>query len=495
MRKVLLASLFSFVVAFAPPAPAQDAPDDEAAKAREEAVAARARLAKAAEEARIADEKAARAERRALERDLAAKEDELDRLRDAGDAEGAARAEREAKDLALRLSASAARSVRPQPAVRPAPGAPVAPAPRSPFLPDEGLPPLRARAGSKADAAVDAALDWLARHQSSGGSWDADGFASRCQESKCPGSGGPLYDAGMTGLATLAFLGIGETHKTPKHGTVVREATRHLKGIQDAEGCFGVRTSSHFVYNHAFATLAMCEAYGLTQSPLFKASAQQGANFVQHCRNPYLAWRYGVRPGDNDTSVTGWMVLALASARRAGLDVEDAAFQGAMAWIDKVTDPETGRAGYTARGNGPARPIEFVDAFPPDRVETMTAQALVVRMLCGSVLYDAQVRKGVDLCLNRLPAWEGPRGGTDFLYWFWGTHALGGVEGDVAARWNEALGEALLPYQRGEGDGCARGSWDPVDPWGMEGGRVYSTAINALSLEASGRFPRALRGK
>jgi hypothetical protein len=30
--------------------------------------------------------------------------------------------------------------------------------------------------------------------------------------------------------------------------------------------------------------------------------------------------------------------------------------------------------------------------------------------------------------------------------------------------------------------GCGEGSWDPVDKWGSEGGRVYATAINVLTL-------------
>ena len=37
-------------------------------------------------------------------------------------------------------------------------------------------------------------------------------------------------------------------------------------------------------------------------------------------------------------------------------------------------------------------------------------------------------------------------------------------------------------------DGCAHGSWDPIDRWGFEGGRVYATAINTLSLEVWYRY-------
>jgi hypothetical protein len=198
-----------------------------------------------------------------------------------------------------------------------------------------------------------------------------------------------------------------------------------------------------------------------------------------------------VRPQDNDTSVTAWMIMVLRSAKTAGLDVDDSSFQGALAWLDKVTEPEYGRAGYTARGNGPARPQELLEAFPADRSESLTAEAVLTRVLCGTdIRRDEMVKKGADLCLRTLPAWDSGGGGTDFYYWYFGTLAMLKVGGEHHRRWNAAVIDALVPYQRGDGDGCARGSWDPVDPWGDDGGRVYATAINALTLEVSFRYDR-----
>ena len=40
-------------------------------------------------------------------------------------------------------------------------------------------------------------------------------------------------------------------------------------------------------------------------------------------------------------------------------------------------------------------------------------------------------------------------------------------------------------------DGNAKGSWDPVDAWGEDGGRVYATAINTLTLEIYYRYMNA----
>jgi hypothetical protein len=49
---------------------------------------------------------------------------------------------------------------------------------------------------------------------------------------------------------------------------------------------------------------------------------------------------------------------------------------------------------------------------------------------------------------------------------------------------------ALLATQQTEGD--QRGSWDPVGPWAYSGGRAYSTAMMALSLEAYYRYGNLL---
>ena len=85
---------------------------------------------------------------------------------------------------------------------------------------------------------------------------------------------------------------------------------------QDPEGCIGGRESHQYMYNHTVCALAMTEAFGLTGSNLVKQPAQQAIDFIVNARNPERAWRYTSRCGDNDTSVTGWAIMALKSAER-----------------------------------------------------------------------------------------------------------------------------------------------------------------------------------
>ena len=367
-------------------------------------------------------------------------------------------------------------------------------------------------AGNRAEEAVKRGLLWLASHQSPDGSWEAEGWRNWCDQKASPegadlsGAGRPkVFDVGVTGLALLAFLGAGYTDRAEgPYGPVVKKGLTFLRGVQDAEGCFGPRATGHFVYNHAIAAQAMIEAFGMTFSPDWKGSAQRAFDFIAVARNPNGTWRYGVRPGDSDLSVTGWMSMALASARLSYFAEKDTGepsplsinfdvFDGIDHWVEAMTDPKTGRAGYQTRGTGPIRLQESVAAFPADRSESMTAVGLVVRIFCvrQDPRFSDDIQRGVDLCSALTPVWNTQNGSIDMYYWYYGTLAMYQIGGEAWTKWEDAMNSAITRTQRADGNACAYlGSWDPVDPWGPDGGRIYSTALMTLCLEVRGRYDR-----
>ena len=386
-------------------------------------------------------------------------------------------------------------------------------------------PPVRADRPSPAGTAsseasgraIDVALAWLAAHQSPDGGWEAQGFADWCRLKRVEsptldGRGRAVTDVGVTGLALLAFLGAGYTNRSDDpngFGKVVAGGLRYLKNVQDAEGCFGPRATTKFVYPHAIASVAMLEAYARTRSAVYKNPAQKGLDWTALARNPDLAWRYGVQPGDNDTSITGWMALGLFTARlvaeedraarkMASLIVDDEAFKGIESWIAKATEPETGRVGYISPGTGSARYAEMVDKFPAEKSEAMTAIGVLLRLLSGEDPAKSEpVRKGVALIAALPPVWNPVDGSIDLYYWHAASLAMAAVGGPLGESWRRDLEKALISSQRTDGDACgAKGSWDALDPWGTEGGRVYTTAIACLCLEAPARAARFMgRGK
>jgi hypothetical protein len=344
------------------------------------------------------------------------------------------------------------------------------------------------------NVAVMAALQWLKHHQSPDGRWDGGAFDAQCKMNRCDGPGDSAFSTGVTGLSLLAFLGAGETHQTGSCRTTVKNGLKWLRDVQDSEGCFGPRTSQHFLYNHACAALAMTEAYGMTGSRVFKEPAQRGVGFVLKSKNPYLAWRYNYPPdGDNDTSVSGWMVMVLKSAIMSELDVEKAAIKDAVSWVEKMTEPEFGRTGYQQRGGPPARTNEMMQKFPAEKSESLTAVGILIRIFAGHTPKDDEfIIKGADLMKKKLPKWDVDAGTIDFYYWYYASLAMFQVGGDHWKAWNEAMKTAIIDHQRMEADRDERGSWDPIDCWSPEGGRIYATTLNCLCMEVYYRYGRVI---
>jgi hypothetical protein len=339
-------------------------------------------------------------------------------------------------------------------------------------------------------------LEWLKRHQSPDGSWDCDGFSSNCDHKRgapCAGRGSAVFDAGVTGLALLAFLGAG--HDTQYQGPyleTVRNGLKYLKSVQDAEGCFGSRSDVRHTYSQACATLAMCEAYAATKQLPWRKSAEAGVAYINACRNPYKGWRYGKAPGDNDSSVTGWMLMALKGAKDAGIPVDDRVMKDGLAVIDSLTDEDTGRTGYVKKGELAVRPDGMSAKWPATETESLTAVAMTARIFCDQSS-SPMMKAGAELLSKKLPLWDEARGSIDMYYWYYGTLAMFQMGGENWDRWNKNLKTVVIDHQIQ--DGCNEGSWDPVDPWGEEGGRVYSTAIMTLCLEVYYRYPRVFGTK
>ena len=189
-----------------------------------------------------------------------------------------------------------------------------------------------------------------------------------------------------------------------------------------------------------------------------------------------------------DLSIGG--ILAF-SGIMAGLDVDKGSFDGALDWVDKMTDLEFGKTGYQQRGGSCARTTAMQDKFPANNSESLTAVGVLTRIFCGRTFKDdPMILKGADLMLRQLPRWDETAGTIDFYYWYYGTLAMYQVGGDHWKRWSEALETSVLKHQRLEKDRCELGSWDAVDPWSPEGGRVYATTLNCLSMEIHKRYAK-----
>jgi len=356
--------------------------------------------------------------------------------------------------------------------------------------------------GSRAsESAVDAALRWFKRHQSPDGSWDAEKYPTNCAETpKCePGNNhtGSTTEAALTGYAVLCFLGAGYDHKTPnKYKTTVEKGLQFLVTLQKGEGELGQRN-----YEHAVATMTLCEAYAMTNDPTLKMPAQRGIDILLKRQatddkgdKEYakLGWNYTVpTPNRNDASVTGWCVMALKSGLAGGLNVGNG-MQGAKQWLKraweasnpdwkKLTDPYKDVSLFHYTWDAVADQPKGHDHMAP------------VGALCAVFLGHHSGDMMLESLCNYIMQKQVPKAyPTNTYYMYYNTLAIFQAGGERWQTWNNSVRDILVNAQR-KGDGCFDGSWDYANTQfhGHEVGRVLSTAYCCLSLEVYYRYKQA----
>jgi HEAT repeat protein len=332
-----------------------------------------------------------------------------------------------------------------------------------------------AKAPREVRRAVAAALKWLAKNQLADGTWSSTIEARHGRED---------YKRGVSALAVLTFLAAGYTDRgddNPYRDTV-RRGLAYLASRQDQAGALGLHHHD-YVAMHALCTQALCEAMLMTGDQAYKPVIWKALGFIEHARNPYMAWRYEPRGGENDTRHAAVMATTLRIGGLCGYDVDPTSLEGPRQWIDKMTDPNFGQVGYNYPGGVPFRGKGIHENFPPEKSQAMTAAGIWTRIVLGEDPRESlMIRKGANLCIEVAPDWNPDDGSVDLYYWYWGTLAMHEIGGAPWRKWETALGPALLHHQ------SSKGSWPADTAWGMLAGRVYTTSFATLTLLTPYRY-------
>ena len=289
--------------------------------------------------------------------------------------------------------------------------------------------------------AITRALDYLKAKQNRDGSWD---------------NGSPA----VTAYALLAFLANGHLPHQGPYGPEVARGARFLLAAARPDGRFAAADSSHYMYHHGMATLALTQLVGMTPDDETKAALKRAVAVIVRSQNREGGWRYQPEPNDADMSVTVMQVMALRGAKDSGLYVPDQTMARALAYIDKCHEASSG--GYLYQPN------RYGAKF------AMTAAGACVLLLCGE--YAARpIDRAVEFLLRR--------GDDREHYWYghyYAVHALHQVGGKA---WDEYYGRMRDRLLKGQNPS---GGW--TEPRDQGGGPTYQTAIGVLVLSVPAHY-------
>lgn len=316
------------------------------------------------------------------------------------------------------------------------------------------------------EKAVEAALEWLAAHQLPSGAWSLVHTKGECN-GRCRHSGSQdRFDPAATGLSLLAFLGAGYTHREGKYQQNVARGIYFLRQIveETPQGASYLGQSDRGMYNHGIATFAICEAYQLTGDPDLKRACQHAINFIVSSQSYQGGWGYlPKQPGD--LTISGWQMMALKSASAAGLDVPTSTVLRAKAFVESQKAKDGVNYFYREAG---------------EKSITCTSIGILMRMFLGDSWTDPSIIEGMKQ-IDRYDDY-----GNDIYFRYYATLTLFHAGGSFWERWNERCREHLIRTQATEGHEA--GSWYFENPFGKEGGRLYTTAMAAMTLEVYYRY-------
>jgi hypothetical protein len=367
----------------------------------------------------------------------------------------------------LLLSSAAAAQPIPAPAEppMPAPASAPDPAPAGKSGADAPKPPETIRTAQNAaaaneitpelDEAVARGLAYLASEQGDDGSF---------------GSGRYGKNIAVTALACLALMSDGNTPGRGKYGKQVQKGLEFVLGSSTETGLLAADSTNGPMYGHGFAALFLGEVYGMTkgggETPLstrVHEALVKACTLIQRSQNSEGGWRYNPVPYDADVSVTICQIMALRSARNAGIEVPKETIDKAVDYVRRCQNPDGGFRYQESAG---------ASAWP-------RSAAGVASLYYAGIYKDEAIDRGVKYVMSN--AFPGANAANTSAHYYYGqyysvqTMYLAG--GEPWAKWWTAIRRELLDKQSRDG------SW--MDP---SVGPAYGSSMALIVLQMPKRF-------
>ncbi len=295
--------------------------------------------------------------------------------------------------------------------------------------------------------AIDAGLAALAKKgfQNDNGSW-----------------GNGSNDVAETSLALMAFMLKGEVPGRGRYGAIMDNAIVYLieKG-REQRGFLGTPQNHAGMYEHGLAVLALSEAWGQSKNPRIKTTLRRAVDIILRAQNSAGGWRYNPEPRDADLSMTVMQLVALNSAREAGIAVPDATIERATKYVLSCRDESSGGFRYMPNGGEPGF--------------ARTAAGVMSLIMCGQRKHPA-TQQGLRF-LKAYPDKKFEKNYPRFHYsHYYAVQAMYQAgEADFQA-WYPKISATILSKQEEDGG------------WSGGHGKAYSTSLSILILGVPYRY-------
>lgn len=298
------------------------------------------------------------------------------------------------------------------------------------------------------DDGVARGLIYLKAHQNSDGSF---------------GRGRYGRHVGITALCALAFMSDGHLPGRGEYGDQVAKALQFVLDHSGETGLLAADTSHGPMYGHGFAALFLGEVYGMNaDDKRVRDALVKAVDLIIGTQNDEGGWRYHPVPYDADISVTICQIMALRSARNAGIKVPKKTIDKAVDYVRRCQNPDGGFK-YMLQAGGSAWP---------------RTAAGVASLFYAGIYKDDSIERGLQYL--RRTAMPGGRSAGQAHYFYghyYAVQAMYLAGADHWRAWWPAIRDELLAKQ------ASNGGW--LD---HHAGGAYASAMSLIILQMPKRY-------
>ncbi len=286
------------------------------------------------------------------------------------------------------------------------------------------LLPLTTLITPAATQAADEGLKFLTERQLENGSFGTSGYAR---------------NVAVCGLSGMAFLANGST---PTRGPYAEQISRCIEYLLSQTSDTGFiaapdATSRGPMYGHGFATLFLCEVYGMSAQPELRDRLGLAVELIVSSQNGEGGWRYLPQPSDADVSVTVCQVMALRAARNAGIAVPRETIDQAITYVKSCQNDDGG--------------FRYTLASSEQGSQFGRSAAGVVAFYNAGIYDGPELKSGLDYLEQFRPGEEkSGRGGFYFYAHYYAAQAMWHAGGERWQRWYPAIRDELVARQRAD---------------------------------------------